>query len=189
MAAVYLARHGSHTLVDSVLLGRSDPLGLSDKGRAEARAAAVLLRDVPIALVQSSPRRRCRETAMLIATELSVPLFLEAALDEVDFGGWTGKRFDELEHDEHWRRWNNARADTRPPGGESAKEAQKRILAHLAQAERRPLSGLLMVTHAELIRCALLARQGLSLNEWHCVNVAPGSVVRADTIKPQAVAS
>lgn len=179
MAAIYLARHGSHALVDHILLGRSDPVGLSDKGWSEARAIAARLQDAPIALVQSSPRRRCRETAMLIATELGVPLSIEAALDELNYGGWTGKSFNELAQDSHWWRWNEARSSTRPPGGESAAEAQARILAHLAESERRHPEGALMVTHAELIRSVLLARQGLGLSDWNRITVAPGSVICA----------
>jgi len=181
MAAVYLARHGSHELVDRILLGRSDPVGLSDKGWAQARTIAENLKGSSIARVHSSPRRRCRETAMLVATELAVPLSIEAALDEVDYGGWTGKSFHELAQDSYWRRWNETRSSVRPPRGESAAQAQARILAHLAKAERAA-GNVLMVTHAELIRSVLLARQGLSLDEWHRVTVAPGDWVRIDAL-------
>ena len=49
---------------------------------------------------------------MLVATELAVPLSIEAALDEVDYGVWTGKSFHELAQDSHWRRWNEAMQTT-----------------------------------------------------------------------------
>jgi broad specificity phosphatase PhoE len=180
VAAIYLARHGSHALVDQVLLGRSDPIGLSEKGRGEAWAAAAILKDADIGWVQSSPRRRCRETAMLIATELGVPLSIETALDELDYGRWTGERFETLEQDEHWNRWNQSRGSVRPPAGESAVQAQSRILDHVAKQARSTLPAILMVTHAELIRCLLLAQRGLGLDDWHRIAVPPGSVVRAE---------
>jgi broad specificity phosphatase PhoE len=180
MGAVYLVRHGSHTLVDNVLLGRSDPVGLSEKGRAEARAVAATFKDAPIVLVQTSPRRRCRETAMHIATKLGLPLSIEAALDELDYGGWTGKAFHELAQDSQWQHWNEARGRARPPGGESAAEAQARILKQVADAEQGAPGDVIMVTHAELIRCVLLARQGLDISEWHRISVPPGGVMRVD---------
>jgi probable phosphoglycerate mutase len=162
------------------LLGRSDPVGLSEKGRAEAWAAAAILKDAAIGWVQSSPRRRCRETAMLIATELGVPLSIEPALDELDYGRWTGQSFDILEQDEQWRRWNHSRGSVHPPAGESAAQAQSRILDHVAKQARSPLPGIVMVTHAELIRCLLLAQRDLGLDDWHRIAVPPGCVVRAD---------
>lgn len=180
MAAIYLARHGSHALVDRILLGRSDSVGLSEKGCLEAKALVAKLEGAPMSLVQSSPRRRCRETALLVATELGAPVAIEAALDELDYGRWTGKSFDELAYDDEWRRWNEARGSTRPPGGESAAEAQTRILAHLAEAARTTGPGVLMVTHAEIIRLVMLARRGLGLNDWQSIPVAPGSLVCAD---------
>jgi broad specificity phosphatase PhoE len=181
MAGLYLVRHGSHALVDKVLLGRSDAAGLSSKGFGEARAMGAALASARIARVQSSPRRRCRETAMVLATTLGVPLIVEPALDELDFGRWSGQSFEDLENDPHWQRWNRSRIGVRPPGGETAEEAQRRILDHIAEAGNRVASqGLVMVTHAEIIRSVILARSGLGLDAWATVTVAPGSIVRVD---------
>jgi ribonuclease H / adenosylcobalamin/alpha-ribazole phosphatase len=180
MAAVYLARHGSHAVMDRVLVGRSDSVGLSQNGFEEARALAAQVADAEIARVQSSPRRRCRETAMIVATALAVPFSVEPALDEVDFGHWTGKSFAELESDERWRRWNGERAGVRAPGGETADEAQARILNHVLQAAGSAGQAIVMITHAELIRSVLLWRAGLGLDAWQSLAVACGSVVRVD---------
>jgi broad specificity phosphatase PhoE len=189
MAGIYLARHGSHPLVDKVLLGRSDMAGLSEKGFSQARAMAASLESADIVHVQSSPRQRCRQTAMVLATALGVPMSVEPALDEVNFGRWSGRSFAELDGDMRWRRWNDQRSAVRPPGGEMAAEAQARILEHVRQTVRWfPGQAVLMVTHAELIRAVLLSRMDLGLDAWAMVPVAPGSVVRIEP-EPERMAS
>jgi probable phosphoglycerate mutase len=181
MARIYLARHGSHALVDQLLLGRKDMAGLSRAGFAEARAMAAFLCSANILHVQSSPQRRCLQTAKVIAGLLSAPVRIEPALDEVDFGAWSGRSFADLDRDMRWRRWNSQRTTVRPPGGESAAEVQARILAHLARTRRSlPGQAVVMVTHAEVIRAALLWRLGRTLDAWESVPVAPGSVVSFD---------
>ena len=46
--------------------------------------------------MQASPRERASETAALIAQACGLaPVETSAALDEVDFGSWTGKDFND----------------------------------------------------------------------------------------------
>ena len=52
------SRSGRHT-------GRTD-VPLTETGRAQARAAATLVRDLPIARVRTSPLSRARETCSLL---------------------------------------------------------------------------------------------------------------------------
>ncbi|HEY6577893.1 MAG TPA: histidine phosphatase family protein [Rhizomicrobium sp.] len=176
MPGALLIRHAEHTLQDVVLAGRSPGIHLSARGRERARGLGRALKDEGIAAIQSSPRERCLETAEDISTALGIPIQIEAALDELDFGLWTGAKFAELDDDSAWRNWNERRSLMRPPGGESMVEAQQRILLHLEETARRGISGpVAMVTHAEIVRAALLHARGLSLDAWGTVPVPPGS--------------
>src|SRR3954468_7921734 len=174
---VWLARHGAHATVDSVLLGRIDDKGLSELGFAQAQALSARLEGAGITRVETSPRRRCRETAMIVATALGLPLRVAPELDEVDFGRWSGRRFEDLAHDEHWSRWNRQRGSVRAPGGETMTEARQRIMNYLrangAATAQRPV---LLVSHAELIRAAILTRQARSLDQWQTVDVPTGGL-------------
>jgi probable phosphoglycerate mutase len=176
-----LIRHAEHALQDLVLVGRSPGVRLTTRGCEKARALGRGLRGEGVAAIQSSPRERCLETAEQISLALGIPVEREPALDELDCGAWTGQKFSSLEHDADWRAWNELRAIARPPGGESMRDVQRRILRHLESAARRGFAGpVVMVTHAELIRAALLHCRGLPLAAWNSVMLAPASVSRIE---------
>ena len=99
-------------------------------------------------LVLSSPRERALETADPIAAALGRAVEVVPELDEIAFGDWTGRSFADLAGDPLWRRWNEARATARPPGGESMQEAQVRAFELLER-----LSGTsVLVSHCDVIR-------------------------------------
>jgi broad specificity phosphatase PhoE len=138
------------------------------------------LRDGPFDLLQTSPRERAVETAEAIAQARAVaPPQAHEALDEVDFGRWAGINFAMLARDPQWRRWNESRGDAVTPEGESMREVTARIVGHMDEVARaRPEGTALLVTHAEVIRAALLHHLGLEPGDWARIEVAPASVSR-----------
>src|SRR4051794_25653518 len=127
MCTVLLIRHADHPLIGRALAGRDDGLRLSEVGRDQAAALAQLLSQEPVDCIQSSPRLRCIETAEALAETFDLPVLIESALDEVDFGRWNGATFESLHEDQAWQVWNSDRAYARAPGGETMAEAQARI--------------------------------------------------------------
>ncbi len=163
--------------MNEVLLGRSDPAGLSEDGRAQIQRLGFFLARHKVDLIQTSPRRRCRETASELAVALNAAVEDAEALDEVDFGGWTGRRFDDLAGDPLWQEWNEHRDSTRPPNGERMREVQIRVVRHMqclaaVYTEER----IVLVTHAEVIRAVLLHQNGLPLRDWSRLRIEPGTV-------------
>jgi ribonuclease H / adenosylcobalamin/alpha-ribazole phosphatase len=121
------------------------------------------------------------ETAAAIgrATGLT-PVAIEA-LDEIDFGTWTGRRFDALEGDPHWDEWNSARASARPPGGESMDEAAGRIAGHAARlAAEHAEARIALVSHCDMIRALVARCLGLTLDNLLRFEIAPASVSRIE---------
>jgi probable phosphoglycerate mutase len=151
---------------------------LGETGRRQAARVAARLAGEAIAAVWSSPLERARETAAPVAQKFGVSVQVSEALNEIDFGAWTGRRFDALHHDVTWRSWNRARSATRPPGGESFGAAQARIVPFLKDlAARHPDSGVVAVTHGDLTRAALCAFLNCqSLDDFRLFEVAPASV-------------
>ena len=80
----------------------------------------------------SSPVRRARETAELVAAALGVELALEPGLRETDFGDWEGYTFGEV-----GRKWPDemaawlASTAVAPPYGESFDDTAVRVRAAL----------------------------------------------------------
>lgn len=177
MVTVLMVRHTSHSLIDRVLVARAPHVGLSEQGWREARALACELSQRPISRVQSSPQRRARETAEPIAHAFGLPIEIAPRMDELDAGLWSGASFGELSSDPHWQAWNNKRGSTRPPGGESMRDLQNRVLDHLATLEHdHPGEEIVLVSHAEPIRAAILHYQRLSLDAFAQVRIDPGSI-------------
>lgn len=177
MTVCFLVRHAAHDLLSQVLIGRQDGVPLSEAGHAQVEALAERLAHFRITHIQSSPRERASQTARPIARRCRLAVEVCSALDEIDFGSWTGHRFDELADDPRWRRWNMERAQGAVPGGESMADVEARIVAHLLKMHaERPRARIVMVSHAEVIRTAVLHVLGMSLDEWRAVDVGPASI-------------
>jgi probable phosphoglycerate mutase len=174
---VYLIRHAAHAFIDRVLVGRSPQVTLSTEGQLQARRLGRSLACEPIDRVQTSPQSRAVETAQPIADELALPVEIVLPMDELDMGDWTGLSFDELASDPRWHDWNSQRATARPPGGESMRELQERVLGHLSSlCEQHPDSAIAIVSHAEPIRAAILHYRGLPLDAFMQVRIDPCAV-------------
>lgn len=177
MTTFLLVRHGRTDLTNDVLLGRSDPVGLSQDGKAQIHRLGFFMSRHKVDLIQTSPRRRCRETASELALALNAAVEDAEALDEVDFGDWTGCRFDELAGNPLWQEWNEHRDGTRPPNGERMREVQIRIVRHMQCLAAVYTEGrIVLVTHAEVIRAVLLHQNGMPLRDWSRLRVEPGTV-------------
>ena len=185
---VHLVRHGAHTLIDRVLVGRMEGVPLSEEGRRQARSLNRRLGTRRIHAICTSPRQRARETAHIIAENLGLVPEVTTRLDELNFGGWTGRTFVQLDADPAWRQWNEARSRARPPNGETMREAQARALRYISETHRaRPGGTIVMVTHAEIIRAVVLHCLAWSLDAWQGVDIAPASVTTLD-IRPSGSA-
>ena len=73
--------------------------------------------------------------------------------------------------------YNERRASAAVPNGESPQSVSARICSTLTFIHRRSRGGIVAaVTHAEVIRYAVLKAASRSLDEWQQVEVRPGSV-------------
>ncbi|WP_267382331.1 MULTISPECIES: histidine phosphatase family protein [unclassified Sphingomonas] len=179
MATFLLIRHAAHNDVGQRLSGRLPGLELSAAGRAQADDLTQRLRAEPLAAVRSSPRERTVATAQAIAVPHGLTVTTEDALDEIDFGDWTGRSFASLAGDPVWDDWNGARATGTAPGGERMADAQVRIVHHLAAiAAHEPLGCTAIVTHCDMIRAIVCHLLGLSLDRLLRLAVEPASVTR-----------
>ena len=105
---IHLVRHASHDEVGRVLSGRS-AISINAAGRAEAARAAERLAARSIHTVWTSPRERARQTAAIIAAPHGLEPTIAEALDEIEFGEWTGRPFAALDADPRWFDWNARR--------------------------------------------------------------------------------
>ncbi|MBX5220089.1 histidine phosphatase family protein [Rhizobium sp. NLR8a] len=177
-ATFFLVRHAAHDNVGNFLAGRAAGISLGEAGRSQVQRLGQRLRHEDINEIYTSPRERTRETAEGIASAcgLSLPQ-TDDALDEVNFGNWSGKTFDVLNDDPLWRRWNTTRSLTRTPGGETMLDIQARIFS-LMESLTSCGNGkrIALVSHADVIKAAVCHVLGLPLDAWPRFDIAPASV-------------
>lgn len=180
MTTFFLIRHAAQDDVSSRLAGRAPGAILGEAGRLQARRLGERMRDEGLEQIHTSPRERAVETAETVAQACGLgPIAVADALDEVDFGAWSGQPFHVLEHDARWRRWNERRSFARAPDGESILEVQARIMRHIERAREALGDGsMALVTHAEPIRAALAYCLGLTLDAWSLLEISPASITR-----------
>lgn len=173
----HLVRHGAHSGGDDVLLGRAVDVPLSRAGTLQVRALALQPWTWRLELVQASPRQRTMQTATLLAGPARLAVQPADALDEVDFGTWSGRTFAELQQSSDWRRWNENRAAAATPAGSTMRGVQLRAVQHLERLHQlHPGSRIALVTHAEVVRVLLLAARSRRLDEWALMPVPLASV-------------
>jgi broad specificity phosphatase PhoE len=172
-----LVRHGLCDPVDNVIAGRSAGIHLNAVGLRQVRKLARALAHLPIAAVYSSPLERARETAAALAEPAGLHVRISPALEELDFGAWTGRTLASLADDADWRRFNTERGTTRIPGGETMDEVVARAADGLTRmAADHGAEPVVAVSHGDVIRALLAHYAGMSLDHMLRLEVAPASV-------------
>ena len=160
-----LIRHGNTDAVGKFHSGHAPGLHLNAGGRDQVARLVSALRDVPLAAIVSSPLERTRETADAIAADHRLDVQIEPAVIEIDTGEWTGRSFADLAPSDHWRRYNTARAITRPPAGELLLDVQHRAInALLIWQARYPDGNVAVVSHGDVIRSSLQYFLGMPID-------------------------
>jgi len=183
VTTLVLVRHGvtAHT-VDKRFSGGlagSNP-GLADEGRAQVRATADWLSPLAgeIDVVVSSPVRRTRESAEILAERLDKPVLVEDGLAEMEFGTWDGMTFAEIRerYPDEMDAWLGS-LDHPPGGGESFREVEKRVLASRDRLlEEHAGRTVLAVSHVTPIKVLVAAALGAPLDSVYRMEMAPASV-------------
>ncbi|HET7619098.1 MAG TPA: histidine phosphatase family protein [Vicinamibacterales bacterium] len=178
-----LIRHGHTDAVGARLVSRLPGSHLSTEGTSQVAALCELLRRVSIDAVYMSPLERARETAAIIARDRGLQPVVCDDVNEVDFGEWTGREFKELARDPAWRRFNEQRASATVPGGECAETVRQRVIRALTALHARHAGGTIaVVSHADVIRAAVLHCAGVSTDHWYRFEISPASVTVIDFV-------
>jgi ribonuclease H / adenosylcobalamin/alpha-ribazole phosphatase len=178
-----LVRHGltPHTAAKKFSGGlRSANPGLSEEGRAQVRATADWL--APIAegvdVVVSSPVRRTMESAEIIAERLGRTVDVEPGFAEMEFGRWDGLTFAEVAEQDKAAldAWLGS-MDTAPPGGESFREVEERVLAGLDRVrEAHAGRTVVVVSHVSPIKILVAKVLEAPLEAAYRMELSPASV-------------
>jgi broad specificity phosphatase PhoE len=154
MTQALLLRHGeSVSNADPEAITLPEEIGdrLSERGRAQARAAASALQEAGVTRLLSSPMRRARETAEPLSEALGLPVTVLAYVHELKEATGYGELTPE---EQKLRRWS-ARMSAHPcdpdragDGAESFNDVRGRVRRLKAELESQPGGErTLIVTH------------------------------------------
>lgn len=180
---IYLARHGETTWnlagryqgrLESALSGLGVRQGFA---LAEYFFARLQRGEALPERIISSPLLRCAATARFTATRLDVPLETDPRLIEIAHGTWDGRYRDELavNDPERYRAWREDPAHVAFDGGETLVDVAARWQSFATDVLLDAKSDVLVVTHDAVVRCALVAALGRTLDDFWNVRVENGA--------------
>jgi len=162
--------------LDAPLLQPADPPFETVAAQLRQRLAGPLTRLV------SSPLQRARQLAAHLAAQLAEPLQIDARWQELHFGRWEGRHWDDIprHESEPWTADVHHRA---PPGGETHAALSARVHAAMDDCAEAARQGtVLVVCHAGPMRVALARAQGLGLAQQFALSLPFGGWV---ALQPQ----
>ena len=162
-------------------MGRTQvPLGTD--GVQQIQKIAPLVATLEPDAIYTSPLRRAVQTAKVVAAETRLPICKSEGLNEIAYGEWAGRYFEDLIDDELYRRFIKSPAKTILPGGETISDVQRRGLEVIEEAAQKiPGGRFLFVSHGDVIRAILCHYMKLPLNEYRRLRVDNGSLSALQT--------
>jgi len=137
--------------------------GITDRGRAQIEAHIPELKKSRITRIISSPFRRTKETAQIIASALGRSVEEDSRLGELDFGTFSGKSYDSflVFEDQHMLKYSDPIQN-----GESYLDAKKRFGSVLYELEQKYKNEtILIVSHGIASEVLEAVVQGADANE------------------------
>lgn len=177
MTTFVLVRHAAHDLLGHAIAGRTRDVGLNAQGHGQAQALIQRLDRHAIERVYASPRVRTRETIAPFIAHAGVAQEMDGGVDEIDFGEWSGKPFSELDRDPQWRVWCERRSQAQPPGGETIRAVQSRVIATMQRLRvAHAKATVAIVSHGDVIKAALAHYLAVHLDHLERFDIAPASI-------------
>lgn len=186
---LWLVRHGlTEWNMQQRFCGHSD-VPLSARGRVQARWLARRLEKEAISIIYTSDLARARETATIIASQITPALQVEvsAAWREMDFGAWEGLTFSEIA--EQFKDQSGFFTDPEhfsPPDGESLAHLLERVqaeMAAIAYSDDMPMEGdAVIVSHGGPLRILLCSILGMPLERQWQLRLDHGSLSAIDLL-------
>lgn len=184
MTKILLVRHGHvEGIKPERFRGRSE-LPLTHRGVSEAQAVARRIASAwrPVK-IYTSPMQRCIETGHAIAKACGVESQAIAELNDIDYGAWQSRSYEEIEKTEPqlFAAWFATPHLVRFPGGESLQD----IVARTADALRLVLNRhvedtVVMVGHTSVNRALLVQLVDQPLSAYWRLAQAPCCINEID---------
>lgn len=183
MADLILVRHGESLWNEKGLWTGWTDIGLSEKGKEEARLAGEKLKGLPIDFAYISLLLRAKQTLYEIKSVLGidVPTFESKALNERNYGIYTGKNKWEIEKEVGEEQFKQIRRGWDAPieNGESLKDVYNRVIPYY-ESEILPKlkdgKNILICAHGNSLRALVKYLENISDENISNLEIATGEI-------------
>ena len=169
---IYVIRHTTPDVAKGICYGQTD-LKVAATFWDEVKTIHAQIPLSEIDKVISSPLQRC----LKLANTFDSPIHIEARLQEVNFGDWEMKAWNEIPAN-MLDPWMKDFVNVAPPNGESYVVVQQRVLACFKEILQLPAKKIVICTHATPIRILLSSLQQMALKDSFQNKVAYGQVFK-----------
>jgi phosphoserine phosphatase len=177
MTKILLTRHGHVEGIHPERFRGRQPLELTARGRREAAAVAERIAGAwQPSKIYTSPMGRCVVTGAAIAKACGIAAEVCDDLNDMDYGAWQFKTFQDAEADNPklFAAWFAAPELVRFPNGEALQDLAARCANALRLVlARHPQDTIVLVGHDSVNRALLLQCLGLSLSAYWRLVQAP----------------
>jgi probable phosphoglycerate mutase len=163
-----------------ILAGRMSDVHLSKLGYGQSDDLVPKLLSLHVDQVYHSPLERCVETIAPFrktfrqVNSRSVAVKPISALQEMNYGDWTGRSLNSLRKLRAWQHIQNRPESYKFPGGESFEDCAARVIKFI---DSLPIEGnFLLVTHGDIIRLALAHYLQMPMNHFQRIAIEPASI-------------
>jgi broad specificity phosphatase PhoE len=188
---LYLIRHGEvETQYDKVFSGSRVDMGLSEHGHQQAHALGQWLAQRQIHALHASPMKRVQQTlAPYMQQRQDLPLEVHSGLQEMDFGLWTGHRWDGIQ--QHFGvsayDWLGLIERGSIPQAESATDLRQRVRPILERILQQHSGQCIAIAcHGGIIRIILSLFFQQELPRMAHYNIDYGSLTQLSTVPTKA---
>lgn len=183
MSYLILIRHGeSEYNKKGWWTGFADP-PLSKKGREEAENAAMKIKNIPVDFAFTSGLLRAQQTLSIILEKLSldVPVEKSKALNEKDYGDFTGKNKWDVKKELGEKAFLQIRRswDYQIPGGESLKDVFDRVVPYYKEnilPKLKQGKNILVSAHGNSLRALIKYLENISDTDIPSLELATGEI-------------
>jgi len=134
-----LLRHGETNWNRELRIQSRNDIPLNQKGISEAKKVAKKLKKEIITAIYTSPLKRARHTAQIIAKEFGIEPIVDERLVEINHGKWAGHREKDIlkREPEKFKRWKKTPWEVIPEGGETWKDFRKRVASFFNEVSQK----------------------------------------------------
>jgi len=181
MFELLFIRHGQTDWnLQSRVMGRQ-PIPLNEKGKWQAKRLAAYLKGIKIDAMATSPVKRAMETAeILLRGRQELQLIVDERLSEIEYGDWLNLTFTDLatQYADIWKDYHQNPETVNIPGGEKLPHVCERTVQAITEIRNRhPKGRLAIISHADVIKLAIIRLLKWPMNLFKCFSMDNGAML------------